>query len=265
MTGAVEAPVLGKIRKLLQLAKSENEHEAASAAARAAEMMAEHGLSEAELRVTDASKKAEPIVEHHATVAREDKRIVAWKGSLAHGVADAHGCKMWWRGGKVVLLGRTSATQAADYTLTWLCKEVERLTDEAWAHAGISNAKTWKHSFRIGCATRIAARLKKQARERPELRVIADFDRAARTRWFKRKEREPQAKINAVTPGTALVLLQRDAEEVCDAYATSMKGARSSRAGAYSSSDGYSAGRAAGERVNLASGPGLAAPPKRLP
>lgn len=45
----VIAPVLDKVRKLLELAKSANEHEAATAAARAAELMLKHQIEEADL------------------------------------------------------------------------------------------------------------------------------------------------------------------------------------------------------------------------
>lgn len=263
-----ETPVLRKVRKLLELAKSGTEHEAASAAERAADLMREHGLSEAELRLTDTTKKAEPIIRTRATATAGDTKINAWKGALAHGIADANGCKMWWSGGGVVFLGRTSAVETADYLLTWLSGEVERLADRAWegeraAYASYErpNGQTWKHSFRIGCATRIAQRLKARAAERPELKIVADY--APKFRRGVEVGRPKQ--LNRDAPGTALMVLQKDAEEVCDAYAKVARTFRRSyRGGTHSSRSGYDAGRDAGERVNLSSGPGLPAPTKRL-
>lgn len=257
-----EAPILGRIRKLLALAKSGNEHEAASAAARAAELMAEHGLSEAETRLTDANKTAEPIVRSTVEASAADRKAVAWKGSLAQGLAAAHGCKMWWSGAQVVLLGRTSSVQAANYTLSWLVREVERLADQAWEQQHGSggdiwapSARTWKGSFRLGAAGRISERLREAARERPELRVVADH----------RHDRPRTPRLNQEAPGTALVLLARDAEEVCDEYDKVARGFRGAKSfSGARSSDGYGAGRRAGDRVNLASGPGLRAPARRI-
>lgn len=268
LTPASESAILAKVRKLLQLAEHGTEHEAALAAERAAELMREYGLSEAAVRVTDTAKKAEPIVTHAAEASRHDRKTVAWKGSLAYGIAAANGCCMYWVGGRIVFLGRTSAVQAADYTLSWLVPEVERITDEAWEREGQSfsifggapNVRTWKHAFRIGCASRISTRLIARANERPELRAVADYVRASQ-----RKKSAPPKELNADTPGTALAVLQKDAEEVGEEYTRRMKGARTRRGGSYSSSDGYRAGRDAGERVNLSSGPGLPAPARRLP
>lgn len=253
--------VLSKVRKLLDMARSGTEHEAALAAERAADLMQEHGLSEAEVRLTDQAKKAEPVVREAADVSRGDKKIVAWKGALAHGVCAAHGVKFWWHGGEIRMLGRASAVQAANYTLKWLANEVERLTEEGW-HAYYTgevfqNPRTWRHAFRVGCAARISARLVERAKERPELRVVYDHNP---------RHRERRALPPPPPASTALVLLQRDAEEVCDAYTQVSRGFRGSyRGGSYSSGDGYAAGRAAGDRVGLSSGPRLPAPAKRIP
>ena len=53
--------IIERIKKLLELSKSSNEHEAAIAASRAAELMMDHQISEAEIH--SSSVRAEPVVE----------------------------------------------------------------------------------------------------------------------------------------------------------------------------------------------------------
>ena len=53
--------VVEKIRKLLELSKSDNEHEAASAAAMAQELMVKHAIEEEEIRGRDPKSTSEPI------------------------------------------------------------------------------------------------------------------------------------------------------------------------------------------------------------
>jgi hypothetical protein len=257
--------ILDRVRKLLSLARSENEHEAASAAAHAAELMREHGLSEAELRVSDATKLAEPIATVDVEITAEDKKIIAWKGVLARGVCAANGVKFWWIRGRIQILGRTSAAQAANYTLSWLSREVEQLTEEAWNDWNyeypLTTARTWKHSFRVGCATRISERLIERAREHPELRTVYEF-----TGVKKKKRSWDKPRTLVAQSSTALTLVQKDAEEVCDQYAEATKHARNRVGlGSCSSYDGYDAGRARGSTVNLGSGPGLPKPQGRIP
>jgi hypothetical protein len=50
--------VIDQIRKLLELAKSDNEHEAAAAAAAAQRLMSKHQIAEAELGGVDDSERA---------------------------------------------------------------------------------------------------------------------------------------------------------------------------------------------------------------
>ena len=56
MTTKTENPIVDKIRKLMALSKSSNEHEAALAAQRCQELLAEHNLSMAEIGAAGESK-----------------------------------------------------------------------------------------------------------------------------------------------------------------------------------------------------------------
>ena len=83
--------VLSRVRKLLALAESPNVHEAASAAARAQELISQHRL-EAVLEAEDAAATqdaADPIGQE---TLETSKRLRRWKTVLAGGLARANGC-----------------------------------------------------------------------------------------------------------------------------------------------------------------------------
>lgn len=235
------ADVLDRVRKLLKLAHgTPSEAEAALAAQRAAELMAEHQLSEAEVRAADPQQKAEEI-DRQAPCGPGDKRRVAWKGTIANAVARSMGVKMFWHSGAIRLFGRTSATQATAYTAQYLWHEVDRLADAAWqAHAAPAweSARAWKSAFRVGAASRLASRLWQagQAAQAEAVAAVAAKDPAL-----------------PATTTTALMIRDQDQAEVDREYAAYSKGWRNvshSTAGC-GSSGGYSAGQRAGDGIAL--------------
>lgn len=233
------SPIITRIQKLLELAKSSNEHEAAAAADRAAALMAQHEISEAEVRVNAPNgAPAEPI--EHLTATTTSKKV-AWQMALAWGLAKKFHSRYYTHGGKIVFFGRTSNVQAAAYTLKYLIREVERLCDNAPDRAMVHpmRMRSWCNAFRVGCAQRIAARLEAQAEAvvypspspSPSAAAAADAGSPA-----------PSA--------GALVIIQRDRLEVEEAYKA--QGFRKGRSiGAVSSRGGYEAGRAAGDHADL--------------
>jgi hypothetical protein len=224
------ADVLDRIKKLLRLARdAANEHEAASAAERAAALMAEHEIHEATIRLDDAEPApAEPIDQAH--VATRTARKVAWHMRLISPIGRSYGCRAYWMGGSIRLFGRLSSVQAATYTSAYLMREVERLADAE----GVGQSRAWRNAFRLGCASRISSRI---------LAQVAERERTA----------APSA---APSPSAgALVLVRRDRAEVETAYAGFSRGFRNGGSvGNYSSGGGYNAGHAAGERVHLGVG-----------
>lgn len=234
--------ILDRVRKLLKLSEATSEAEAALAAQRAAELMAEYQLSEAEVRAADPAQKPEEIAQR-APCGPDDKRVVAWKGTIASAVAKSMGCRMYWSGGAIRLFGRMSATQAVAYTSQYLWSEVDRLCESAWrARTGGGptgeSARAWKGAFRVGAATRLASRLHVSACER----AAADAASIA--------VKDP--KLPATT-STALVLRRKDQEEVDSEYKAYSKGWRTGRgssAGA-SSYGGYGAGQRAADGIAL--------------
>lgn len=251
-TTQVDPKVFDRIRKLLALSRSSNENEAASAAARAAALMAEHQIEDAQLRLDEgeAARPAESIVPD-ATLDSSSRTVVHWKGKLAGGLARSLGCRMWWQGGSIQLFGRQSAIRACTYMYQYLVGEVSRLADEAWDRRGArwdgESARAWKNAFRLGASATIARRLDDQ--------LYAQQAQRQRT--------VDTAPAPTATTG-ALVLVQREEREVKAAYEKFSEGFTKVRGGTTSSSSGYAAGRAAGATVALGGGARLGAAQGKL-
>lgn len=248
-----------RVRGLLKLSKSDNEHEAAAAASRAAKLIAEYQLNEALLRVDDDTRKPEAIlteaqIEGEQYHVRRDKRHkrVAWKGTIAAGVADSLGAEMWWDGNNGIrCFGRETATQAWSYMCRYLYNEVDRLCEEAWSREGAAAARAgqspraWKNAFRVGAAntiySRLAAERRAQKKQR-EVEIAAAIKQSVNT--DEKMSRE----------SVALTVLEKDQQEVEREYAVFGKqhNFRATAAIGYvSSRTGYDAGKEAGERINL--------------
>ncbi len=250
--------VLDRVRKLLSLSKhTTSEAEAAGAATRAAELMAEYQLSEALVRLDEPSAKPEAILKGRLEADSKEfshKRI-AWKETIAQAVADDLGVHMYFWNKRtengmrsdIRGMGRESAIQAWQYTYQYLCRAVDELTDQAWEAESFGHSPTstrsWKNAFRIGCSTRLAVRL---AEKRSDLDAAYAAARAA---------------VQETREGLALTVVEKDRDEVNRAYAEMSESfGTTKRIGQVNSYAGYKAGMAAGDQVSLGGGrSGLAA------
>lgn len=216
--------VVEKIKKLLELSKSGNEHEAATAAARVAELMAKHEISAADLTVDT----GEPRTERGRIDNDEDgwsTRYQAWKSTLAEVCALAVGARSWQQRHdsdnslyKITIVGPVGSVNAARYLYMWLLKEVRRVSSHERNARGENDA--WRTSFRVAMINRLHERMQ-----------------AMRKQTFKEAS------------STAMVRVDATATAVKEAYDMMDLGkARGPRATDY---DGYHAGREAGDRVRL--------------
>jgi hypothetical protein len=179
------SPHLERIKKLLSLAESANEHEAALAAARAQELLDLHKLSlsevDAELFEAD-NPVGEDLLSDDADVGRYKMTWVGWKCSLLSMVARMNGCTVirtrafrvrtkgdrffllpkpgWasrladkreeWKE-MIVIVGRESDRQITEYLGTYLMREIERLAkvDYEAAHGTTDyrGLQRWTTSF----------------------------------------------------------------------------------------------------------------------
>jgi len=244
MSGASLDRVLDRVRKLLALSKSANEHEAANAAAAAARLMQEYEIEEAQLRVGDpAAAPAEPI--RDGVIQAGNRYVVTWRMNLASGIARGLGAYAFYAGADIKVYGRTSVIQTVTYMYQYLAAEIDRLADEHYEIYGVGvNAKSWKNSFRLGAVQTIANRLRDQRRAQ-----FAEFD----------------AKIAATAPeSTALVLVKKDAAEVEAAWKRRSEGFVSRTSSGPSQYTAYQRGNQAGASISLGGGPQLGATPKKI-
>lgn len=284
MTNANEK-ILGRVKRLLQLSRSDNEFEAANAAARAAVLIEEHQLSEAMLRLDDEdAAPPEKIIEEyplegevqHERWQKPHKRVT-WKSNIAWGVSRAVGCRYWYKNNQIRAFGRESAVQAWSYMCLYLFREIDRLAEEGWqkqlaAGSSDASARAWKNAFRVGASTTISNRLEDAAREAAERRKVAkqhveeeaakepalaepdeEFDPGEVDDEAPDDDEDTTPKVNA--EDLALVLVDKDHEQVeseYEAFGKRKKWKKSRTTYArVSSTNGYEAGKAAGANVNL--------------
>lgn len=253
--------ILDRVRKLLALSEnSPSENEAALAAANAAKLMEEYQLTEALVRLDAPVLPAEKIVtEQLDPVTNEARKRVAWRETVSAAVADDCQVREYLRyrtvgtypnlvkQTNVVGMGRESSVQTWRYTTQYLCRVVDELADAGWDELDDytrrnSSARSWKNAFRVGCASRIAVRLAEA--------------RASRTMTREAQVAHAMATLNVDDDraSQALTIVDRDKDQLDAAWAETKKNFSRGKApsiGQVTSSDGYQAGRAAGDRVEL--------------
>lgn len=155
--------IIAKVSKLLELAKSENEHEASLAGARAAELMAKHQIQMAEVMgyVRDAPVEPELGRLDADDDAPWSKRLELWKTTLAVVVADAFGGKTFYRGNKhytLHMVGPPDSVNAARYMYAFLFHQVNALSRRAMRERAESNS--FRRAYAAGMVNRIGVRLR---------------------------------------------------------------------------------------------------------
>lgn len=246
--------ILDRIKKLLSLSKSTNEHEAALAAAHAAKLMMEHNIAEAAL-ADDETGNAESVEEECID---STGRLIQWRAQILAGLANAFDCRFYVGNtrsastGKprrrYMVVGQPSKQATVRYMYAYLISEVDRLADSAYYEevtecslSGVSrpSARGWKNGFRFGASVIIRDRLEEQ-----------------RT--------QSRADARAAGQGQALMRIDQQALAIDDYMKRNLNLAPIARA-QVSSRSGYSAGKQAGARVSLGnSGPRLGAGARRL-
>ena len=154
-----DAKVMDRIRKLLKLAKSDNEHEAAVAAERAQAMLAEHELTIAELDVDDTGPTVQPVTMEEFF---RSGRTPGWKSQLAFGVAQAFGARAVISPGfGMEVYGTEAAIAVTKATFRYLADTIQRLGAEAVkSYTGWRSPRAYGNAYRLGMALRIVKRLR---------------------------------------------------------------------------------------------------------
>lgn len=110
--------ILDKIRKCLALGRSANEHEAAAALAKVRELMAAHGITDAQLAMAD--------IEEATARASRNLRPPRWESLLASTVCRALGVIQFIdEFGDRCFVGRGASAEIATYAFTFLCRRLK--------------------------------------------------------------------------------------------------------------------------------------------
>ncbi len=155
-----EEKILDRVRKLLQLAQSDNVNEAANAAAQAQALMSKHAISSMML---DTRETPDEAIEAHSLQATDKRKKEAWKSSLSSVLCEVNNLKSYnhrsREGFKYMCIGRERDVQIARYLFVYLTREIERLCKNAAADNG-GPGKTWCNNFKWGAASEINKRLR---------------------------------------------------------------------------------------------------------
>lgn len=219
------AEAIDKARKLLALAEGgANEHEAALAAGRAAELLARWNLSaEALDDAGEAEDEHEPCGAHEV----DERGSATWRGVLLTALAKLHGCLAYRDAGKLKLVGRPARVAEVAYLYRWLVAEVERL-----ARARRGRGRAWLNAYRHGAVVAILA-------------AVREAHRAAEA--GARAEAGADASRALVVARAVEVVAQRRAE--ADQWAAERLRLARGRRARVSDAGGYAAGKADGAGI----------------
>ncbi len=162
------SPIIEKIKKLLALADSSNEHEAALAAGHAQRLLAEHNLAMADIEASHRPDKADTV---ETAVA---KTLPKWLRHLSAGVSSAFDCQAIHHPatGKMTVIGVGADVQIAAYTFTYLDRTVRKLCGTYMkqydpATTATRHRELVRHSYYLGAVSTITTRLREQKVQTP--------------------------------------------------------------------------------------------------
>lgn len=118
--------IIEKIKKCLELAKSSNEHEAATALRQAQKLMQAHGITDLDIEHAD--------IQEEGARAGAAQKPARWECGLSGRVADAFGCRVYlsidYPVGRWVFVGAAPSGEVARYAFEVLFRQVKRTRAE---------------------------------------------------------------------------------------------------------------------------------------
>ena len=163
-----KTPIIEKIKKLLALANSSNEHEAALAASHAQRLLAEHNLAMADIDAAHKPDKADTMN------IKLSKTLPKWVRYLSAGVSSAFDCQAVHHPetGRMSFIGIGADVQIAVYTFTYLDTTVRKLCALYMKYHVNPDApnryrELHRQSYYLGAVSTINARLREQKVQTP--------------------------------------------------------------------------------------------------
>lgn len=160
--------IIDKIRKLLALANSSNEHEAALAAAHAQRLLSAHNLAMADIESEQKPQSADKV---ETSVS---KTLPKWVRHLSAGVCTAFDCQGIHHPatGKLTFIGVGADVQIAAYTFAYLDKTIRRLCSSYMKLHAKENIPTrhrelMRQSYYLGAVSTINLTLREQKVQTP--------------------------------------------------------------------------------------------------
>ena len=167
--------VIAKIEKLLRLAESPNEHEAALAASRAQDLMEKYQIEAIQLREDDG--KAGLGIADHTIVSY--KRIEGWKKLFFCALARVYECKPYYLGKTLNVIGMETDIVLFREAYAFLDRVIEhhakkekiaRRKREA-VRISRAEAHAYRRGFCSGMSIRIVSRLREEKEKRLQNKV----------------------------------------------------------------------------------------------
>jgi len=240
MTELEKQKMIEKVRKLLALAASSNEHEAALAAERAQSILADYNLSMDDVATKERTLGDDFIV---------DKEIVndsyPWKRQIAVNVAKLYFCDYYFqsmhydekynrykvRQDRHAFVGAPHNIEVAKMMFVYLITTVERLAREGMKQEPAKGRDAYRRSFQWAASLRLATRL--------------------RERYEAAQRNEVQSEAGTNLPALAS-LYSQTANALNKYIADNVGGMRTKKTRPnMSSAAGAAHGRAAGDRIGL--------------
>jgi len=161
-------PIIEKIKKLLALAASSNEHEAALAASHAQRLLAAHNLAMADIE----SERKPELADRVETSAA--KNLPKWVRHLSGSVCAAFDCQAIHHPatGKLTFIGVGADVQIAAYTFAFLERTIRRLCSQYMKCAVIASTanrqrELMRQSYYLGAVSTVTVRLREQKQQTP--------------------------------------------------------------------------------------------------
>jgi len=161
-------PVIEKIKKLLALSDSGNEHEAALAAAHVQRLLSAHNLAMADITTATPPDKADRVETDVA------KSLPKWLRHLSAGISSAFDCQAIHHPatGTMSFIGVGADAQVAAYTFSYLDRTVRKLcSGYLKQHAGPAivgrQRELLRHSYYLGAVSTISRQLQDQKNQTP--------------------------------------------------------------------------------------------------